>query len=133
MVIDDYLEFVRPQEGGSNYPRIVVVGPGGKETNIKYVELRPDGDYLRVFGRDVSLRDLTSDAGLGSINYAYILALGEFPEKVRRAEFSFDIEIEGMRMRVDPECILAIARLEDRLASRWFEDIVRETEGAGLG
>jgi len=71
MGFEDYLEFVRREDSGNEYPRIVVNGSASVKSGIDYVELRPDGDYFRVANRNFPLRSLASEAGLSCINFSY--------------------------------------------------------------
>ncbi len=68
MGIKDYLEFVSSGESGGAYPRISVTGLARQETNIDYIEMRPDGDYVCLMnGNSAPLGDITRDAGMPAI------------------------------------------------------------------
>ncbi len=94
MGFGDYLEFVRKEDAGNEYPRIIVNGPAVSQTAIEYLELRPDGDYLRISNRNFPLRSLTSEAGVGCFDFAYNLT--RIPEQIRRSRFSVSISTGGI-------------------------------------
>lgn len=133
MEFERYLKFVEKEDAGHEYPRIIVVGPGATQTVIDYLELRPDGDYLRIAKRNFPLRSLTSDAELPCIAIAYNLL--PISERVKRARFSVFIstEFNGVQrmedLTLDPEHILAFGKLEKMLVGH-NSGIIRSVGGS---